>query len=196
MTGRPAPIAPAYYPTVDSSSPSAAESVAAISAALVPRTGEVAADIFDLIVQEIPPLRSDQRVVALLAASVSENVTTVLHILQHDIGLDNVHVPAAAEEYARRLAQQGAPMSALLRAYRIGAARFQEWCLQELAQCTDSAPVVSEAAMRIAGVLAAYIDRVSEELVLAYEIRKRQLAAEPERGQSSPRTGPAPRRAA
>jgi hypothetical protein len=157
---------------VESSTPSATESVSEVTAALVPRTAEVSADIFDLIVREIPQLRSDQRVLALLEASVGENVATVLHVLQHDIGLDKVHAPAAAEEYARRLAQQGAPLSALLRAYRIGAARFQDWCLQELAHRTDSAPVVSAAGLRIAGILAGYIDRVSEELVLAYESEK------------------------
>ncbi len=157
---------------MDSLIQSAADSVCNVTAALVPRTTEVAADIFALIVQEIPQLRSDQRVLALLEASVDENVTTVLHILQHDIGLEKIHAPAAAEEYARRLAQQGVPMAALLRAYRLGSARFQEWCLQELARRTHSAPVVSAAGLRIAGILAGYIDLVSEEIVSAYESEK------------------------
>ena len=157
---------------MDSLIPSAAESVSDVTAALVSRTAEVAADIFALIVQEIPQLRRDQRVLTLLEASVDENVTTVLHILQHDIGLEKVRAPAAAEEYARRLAQQGVPIAALLRAYRLGSARFQEWCLQELARRTDSARVVSAAGLRIAGILAGYIDRVSEEIVSAYESEK------------------------
>jgi hypothetical protein len=157
---------------VDSLTSSAAGSVSAVSSALVPRTAEVAADIYGLIVGEIPQLRGDQRVLTLLEASVGENVATVLHILQHDIDLGKVHAPAAAEEYARRLAQRGVPIAALLRAYRIGAARLQDWCLQELARRTDSAPTVSAAGLRIAGILAAYIDRVSEEVVSAYESAK------------------------
>ena len=36
----------------------------------------------------------------------------------------------------RRLAQRGIPIVALLRAYRIGAARFQDWCLEELGRRT------------------------------------------------------------
>ncbi|HEX9352461.1 MAG TPA: hypothetical protein VF933_01375 [Streptosporangiaceae bacterium] len=143
-----------------------------VSAALVPRTAEVAADIYGLIVREIPQLRGDQRVLTLLEASVGENVATVLHILQHDIDLEKVHAPAAAEEYARRLAQRGVPIAALLRAYRIGSARFKDWCLQELAHRTESVPTVSATGLRIAGILAAYIDRVSEELVSSYESAK------------------------
>jgi hypothetical protein len=45
---------------------SAAESASAVSAALVPRSAELSADIYRLIVREIPALRGDQRVLALL----------------------------------------------------------------------------------------------------------------------------------
>jgi hypothetical protein len=55
---------------------SAAESVSEVSAALVPRAAELAADIYRLIVREIPALRGDQRILALLEASVAENVAT------------------------------------------------------------------------------------------------------------------------
>ena len=136
---------------MDRSSPSAAESASAVSAALDPRAAEMSADIYGLIVREIPQLRSDKRVLALLESSVAENVATVLHILQHDIDLEKVRAPAAAEEYARRLAQRGVPIAALLRAYRIGSARFEDWCLQELGRQTDNASIVSAAGLRIAG---------------------------------------------
>jgi len=157
---------------VDSSSPSAAEHSAEVGGALVPRTAEVSADIYRLIVEEIPQLRGDRRVLKLLEASVGENVAAMLHILQHGIDLENVHAPAAAGEYARRLAQRGMPAAALLRAYRIGSTRFLDWCLQELARRTDDASLVSAAGMRIAGTTAAYIDKVSEEVLLAYEAEK------------------------
>jgi len=157
---------------MDRSSPSAAESASEVSAALTPRADEMSADIYRLIVREIPHLRNDKRVLTLLEASVAENVATILHILQHGIDLEMVHAPAAAEEYARRLAQRGVPVAALLRAYRIGSARFQDWCLQELGRRSDNAAVVSAAGLRIAGIVAAYIDQVSEEVVSAYESEK------------------------
>jgi hypothetical protein len=132
----------------------------------------MSAEIYGLIVQEIPQLRGDKRVLALLEASVGENVATVLHVIQHGIELENVHAPASAEEYARRLAQRGVPASALLRAYRIGAARFQDWCLEELGRSTDNASIVSAAGLRIADTTSAYIDKVSEEVLSAYEAEK------------------------
>jgi DNA-binding PucR family transcriptional regulator len=132
----------------------------------------MSADIYGLIVREIPQLRGDERVLTLLESSVAENVTTVLHVLQHGIDLEKVRAPTAAEEYARRLAQRGIPLAALLRAYRIGSARFEDWCLQELGRQTDNAAIVSAAGLRIARVLASYIDQVSEELVSAYESEK------------------------
>ncbi len=132
----------------------------------------MSADIYGLIVREIPQLRGDKRVLTLLEASVGENVATLLHVIQHDIELENVRAPAAAEEYARRLAQRGVPASALLRAYRIGSARFQDWCLEELGRSTDNASIISAVALRVAEITAAYIDKVSEELLSAYEGEK------------------------
>jgi DNA-binding PucR family transcriptional regulator len=132
----------------------------------------MSADIYGLIVREIPQLRGDKRVLTLLEASVGENVATLLHVIQHGIDLENVHTPAAAEEYARRLAQRGIAASALLRAYRIGSARFQDWCLEELGRSTDNASIVSAAALRIADMTSAYIDKVSEEVLSAYEAGK------------------------
>src|SRR5215211_2904644 len=168
----PAASSAAYHPAVERAGPTDAQHAADVSGALAPHTAELSADIYELIVREIPQLRADSRVLTLLQASVAENVATVLHILQHGIDLDRVHAPAAAEEYARRLAQRGSPMAALLRAYRIGSTRFQHWCLQELGRTTDDASIVSAAGLRIAETTAAYIDRISEELVAAYEAEK------------------------
>jgi len=151
---------------------SAAESTSAVSGSLVPRTGEMSDDIYRLIVREISALRGDRRVLTLLEASVGENVAAMLHILQHGIEMEKVHAPAAAEEYARRLAQRNVPIAALLRAYRIGSARFEDWCLQELGRQTDNASIISATGLRIAGVTASYIDKVSEEVVSAYEAEK------------------------
>jgi GGDEF-like domain len=162
----------AYHPAVDQAAPTVAQHAADATGALGPHSAELTADIYQLIVREIPQLRADSRVLALLEASVAENVATVLHILQHGIDPDHVHAPAAAEQYARRLAQRGIPITALLRAYRIGSTRFQHWCLQELARQTDDAAILSAAGLRIAETTAAYIDQVSEELVSAYEAEK------------------------
>ncbi len=143
-----------------------------MAGALAPRTDEISTDVYQLIVEEIPKLRTDTRVLALLAASVGENVATVLHVLRHGIDVGEVRAPAAAQEYARRLAQRGVPLTSLLRAYRIGSTRFQNWCLRELAHHTADASIVGAAGIRIAEITATYIDQVSEELVSANEAEK------------------------
>ena len=98
------PAAP--YPSTDPTRPSPIDSAADVGAALAPRFPELSADIYQLIVREIPSLRGGPRVLTLLEVSVAENVAAVLHIVQHDIDLEKVHAPAAAEEYDRRLAQR------------------------------------------------------------------------------------------
>jgi PucR C-terminal helix-turn-helix domain/GGDEF-like domain len=157
---------------MESLSASAAESAAEVGAALSQRLAEVSGDVYHLIVQEISQLRGDRRILSLLEASVGENVATMVHVIQHGIDLDQVHAPAAADEYARRLAQHDVPVAVLLRAYRIGSARFQDRCLAELGQRTDNAALISAAGLHIARVVAVYIDKVSEEVVSAYELEK------------------------
>ena len=118
----------------------------------------------------------------LLASSVHGNVDTCLQVMQHRIDLGNVHAPAAAAEYARRLAQRGIPLAALLRAYRVGHACFFDWLLNELAKQTNDAEMVSTTALSMSRVVAEYIDQTSEGIVLAYEqekedwLRKRSTA--------------------
>ena len=162
----------AYHPRMDLMSPSVAEHVADVAGALAPRGAELSADVYDLIVREIPQLRADRQGLTLLDTGVSENVATVLHILQHGIDIERIRIPPAAEEHVRRLAQRGVPLTAVLRSYRIGATRFQHWCFQELARRTADATVVSAAGLLITEVIASYIDRVSEELVSTYEYER------------------------
>ncbi len=157
---------------MDRSTPSVAEIISDASGALVPHSRELSEYIYDLIVREIPQLRGDRRILALLEASVEENVATLLHVFQNGIDLETVHAPAAAEAYARRLAQRGVDVVALLRAYRIGSARFQDACLQELGQRTDNAATINAAVLSLAEITASYIDKVSEEVVSAYESEK------------------------
>src|SRR5260221_10666683 len=68
----------AYYPPADGLSPSAGERISEVSGALTPRTAEMSAEIYRLIVREIPQLRSDRRVLTLLEARVGEDVPTML----------------------------------------------------------------------------------------------------------------------
>jgi DNA-binding PucR family transcriptional regulator len=145
-----------------------ADLVTEITTAVSRTADDVSEDIYKLILREIPQLDEDKPLLALLASSVDSNVVTCLQIMQHRIDLAAVRAPASALEYARRLAQRGTPLTALLRAYRIGHTRFSEWLLMELAQHTDDAETVTATVRSVTGMVAGYIDQISEEMVTAY----------------------------
>jgi hypothetical protein len=142
--------------------------MADVAAAVGRRAAAVREDVYHVILREIPQLRDDKPLLALLAASVGSNVDTCLQIMQHRIDLTAVAAPAAAVEYARRLAQRGTPLTALLRAYRVGHARFSDWLLRELAQQVSEARLISAATLGMCGIVAGYVDQISEEVVAAY----------------------------
>jgi DNA-binding PucR family transcriptional regulator len=155
-------------PQVDMDRPAAAELIADVAGAVTRRVAAVAEDVYEVIVREIPQLGDDKPVLALLASSVDSNVETCLQIMQHRIDLAAVQAPAAAVEYARRLAQRGTPLTALLRAYRVGHTCLADWLLRELAQQADDVEMISAATLGMSKVVAGYIDQTSEEMVAAY----------------------------
>jgi DNA-binding PucR family transcriptional regulator len=155
-------------PQVDTDGPAIAELMADVAAAVSRRAAAVSQQVYDVILRDIPELRDDQAVLALLASSVHSNVGTCLQIVQHQIDLSDVRAPAASLEYARRRAQRGTPLTALLRAYRLGHTCFSDWLLKELAQQTDDAATITAATLGMSKIVAGYVDQTSEEIVAAY----------------------------
>src|SRR5437016_2906276 len=100
--------------------PAVAELMAHVAAAVSRRAAAVSGEVYEVILREIPELRDDKSVLTLLASSVHSNVGTCLQVMQHQIDLSAVQAPAAALEYARRRAQRGTSLTALLRQYDVG----------------------------------------------------------------------------
>ena len=148
--------------------PAVDELMADVAAAVARRAAAVYEDVYEVILREIPQLRDDKPVLALLGSSVHSNVDTCLQIMQYQIDLADVQAPAAAVEYARRLAQRGTALTALLRAYRVGHACFSSWLLRELARQADDAQMITAATLDMSKIVAGYIDQTSEEIVAAY----------------------------
>src|ERR1700734_4110386 len=155
-------------PQVDIDGAAVAELMASVAATVSRRVAAVSDDVYEVILREIPELHDDKPVLALLASSVHSNVGTCLQIMQHQIDLSAVRAPAASLEYARRRAQRGTPLTALLRAYRLGHTCFSDWLLKELAQQTRDAEAITATTQAMARLVAGYIDQVSEEMVTAY----------------------------
>jgi DNA-binding PucR family transcriptional regulator len=143
--------------------------VAAVGAAAGARLLELTHEIWLLLTHDIPQLQADVVVEKLLDASVEENVTTLSHVFEHGTPLDDVDAPAAAVEYAKRLAQRGVPIVALIRAYRIGHGRFLERCVEEIAARSPDAELAAAVTARLVDVSFRYIDRVSEQLIATYQ---------------------------
>jgi hypothetical protein len=155
-------------PQVDMDDPAVAELMADVAAAVSRRAAEVSEEVYEVVLQEIPELHDDKTVLALLASSVHSNVGTCLQIMRHQIDLDAVQAPAASLEYARRRAQRGTPLTALLRAYRLGHTCFSDWLVKELARQAADAQMITAATLGMSKIVAGYVDQTSEEIVAAY----------------------------
>ncbi|MBV9350671.1 MAG: PucR family transcriptional regulator, partial [Mycobacterium sp.] len=143
--------------------------VAETAAGMHDRLGEVSSVIRCSLEDEIPELRGDAGLSDLLGASVEGNVDTLLQALRYDIAVQRVEAPTAALEYARRLAQHGVPVNALVRAYRLGQRRMNEQlfaAVRSLDVASTTRYAVIEA---ITATLSEYIDWVSQQVVVVYE---------------------------
>lgn len=143
--------------------------VASIAARLNERRATVTGQVRDEIAAKVPELRGDAATVELLSASVEGNIDTILHALHHAIAVDRITAPAAAVEYARRLAQHGVPVNALVRGYRLGQRRLTELIFAEL-EALNIDPLARVATIEtITRVTFDYIDSVSQQVVAVYE---------------------------
>lgn len=118
---------------------------------------------------QIPELRGDERITELLGPSVEGNVDTVLRSFRYDIAVERVEAPTAALEYARRLAQHGVPVNALVRAYRLGQRLMNELIFAEVRALDVSEQMRYSVIEAISATLFEYIDWISQQVVVAYE---------------------------
>ncbi|MEW1660790.1 helix-turn-helix domain-containing protein [Streptomyces sp. NPDC093707] len=149
--------------------PEAAQQLSVVAENVGSHLPEVSRDVGAYLLAEIPELRGDATVIKILLASVAENVATLLHVFENDIPLEKVEGPAAALEYSRRLAQRGIPLSAMIRAYRLGHWRFLQWCLDELKKLDADDGISTATSRRMLQVSFGYIDQVTEHVILVYQ---------------------------
>ncbi|OEV13768.1 PucR family transcriptional regulator [Streptomyces nanshensis] len=125
-------------------------------------------------VEVIPEFRHDEAVRELMVASTSSNLVAIVDLLRHSIPVEQISVPAAAAEYARRFAQHSLSLEALLRAYRLGENRFTQWGITALDRIGDVPTHLALAAVaELSRRTNSYIDRVIEGLIDIYETERR-----------------------
>ncbi|MEU8639287.1 helix-turn-helix domain-containing protein [Amycolatopsis sp. NPDC048633] len=141
-----------------------------IAGTLADRAGELTGELVQLYAADLPQLvNDDERMVSLLSASVYQNIETALQIFRHGIDPATVDPPAAAMEYARRLAQRGTPVFDLIRAYDLGQAAMLDFGFQECIRLVDDAALLGAMMRRLLKVAYEFITRVVRQLVSVYQ---------------------------
>ena len=143
--------------------------VAEVAGRLHDRLVDVSSAVRRSLEDQIPELRGDAALVELLGTSVEGNVDTILYSLRYDIAVERVEAPTAALEYARRLAQRGVPVNALVRAYRLGQRRMNELVFAELRAIDIPESMRVAVIEAITGTMFEYIDWMSQQVVGVYE---------------------------
>lgn len=149
--------------------PAAATASTVVMDRLIARQAAVSQSVQHALASQITQLRGDRELVQLLGASVAGNVETIFNALRHDIPLDNIEPPTAALEYARRVAQRGVPMDALVRAYRLGHSLVIDAASDEINAAGLDARIGLTVFERITSVSFRYIDWISQQVVVVYE---------------------------
>ncbi|WP_330348717.1 helix-turn-helix domain-containing protein [Streptomyces sp. NBC_00582] len=149
------------------------EAAKGIQAELEHLTAEMTAMFVDVI----PEFRHDDAVRRLMVASTSSNLAAIVDMLALNISLDDITVPPAAAEYARRFAQHDLSLEALLRAYRLGEHMFVQWAMTTLRDLDLPTDEALAAMSRIALLTNSYIDQVIERLIDIYGNERRRWDA-------------------
>ncbi|SOJ54838.1 Purine catabolism regulatory protein [Mycobacterium simulans] len=128
---------------------------------------EFIAELFDAMKAEIQGLNYDTRMMDMWRASLTENVVAAIHYLDRDAPTSLIEAPAAALAYARAAAQRDIPLAPLVRAHRLGHARFLEVAMQYVSalEPAQQVPTIIELVNRAARL----IDLVADQLIMAYE---------------------------
>jgi DNA-binding PucR family transcriptional regulator len=136
------------------------------------RMAELTGSIQDIVVTEIAELAGDAQMVQLLRDSIDGNVATVFSAIRHAIPIDKVELPTAAVEHARRMAQRGTTVNALVRAYRLGHKAVLDAVLDEIGASDLKPPLALAVFSEISEVTFGYIDWITQQVVITYQTER------------------------
>ena len=160
----------------DSTQDAIVKNAAVITSRLGDKLADITAYVQKLLVADISELRGDEQLLQLLRDTVSGNIDTFFSAVRNTIPLERIEPPAAALEYARRLAQRDVSANALTRAYRLGHRAALKFVLDEI-RASELEPSLSLDVYELMETNSfGYIDEVSQRVVAVYqEERERWL---------------------
>ncbi|UUU25793.1 ATP-binding SpoIIE family protein phosphatase [Streptomyces sp. DSM 40750] len=147
--------------------PTADGLVSRVARELASRADELIAEVERCLRHEMPELWEFSD--AMASENVAGHVVPVLSALQYGVDPGDIEVPSAELARVRRLARHGIPVSSVLRAFRLGQGVILDRLLEEMPRRTDDADLISEAARSLIATATGYVDRTSEQGVVAYE---------------------------
>jgi hypothetical protein len=146
-----------------------AKAAATIVSGMEDQLNDITRSTQEWLVAEIAELRGDTQLLQLLRDTVSSNIDTFFSAIRHRIPIEHIEPPAAALEYARRLAQREVSANALVRAYRLGHQAVLKTALEEI-RASELDPKLGLGVYDlIATISFDYIDRISQRVVATYQ---------------------------
>jgi DNA-binding PucR family transcriptional regulator len=146
-----------------------ARSAAAVIAKVGERLGELARRVQQMLVTEIAELGDDAQLMELLHDSVEGNIDTVFSAIRHGIPIERVEPPTAALEQARRLAQRGVSVNALVRAYRLGHKAVLHVVRDEVRASGLESQLSLDVFGQISEITFGYIDWITQQVLSTYQ---------------------------
>ncbi|WP_260860298.1 hypothetical protein [Streptomyces cupreus] len=117
---------------------------------LAPRADELIADVTRRLRREVPELWSAPDLARMTSENIAEHVVGVLAGLELGIEPSDIEPPPADADRARRLARHGTPVTAMLRAHRLGQGVVLDRLLAEMPpRLTNDAELISAASRRL-----------------------------------------------
>ncbi|MFE9867817.1 SpoIIE family protein phosphatase [Streptomyces sp. NPDC005506] len=136
---------------------------------LSPRADELIHDVEQCLRREVPELWDEPDIAQMTRENIAEHVIALLFGIEHGIEPRRIDQPAADAERARRLAQRGKPVTAMLRAFPLAHGRILDRLLEVLPRLTRDAESINAATRKLIALSIAYMGRTSETGVLAFQ---------------------------
>lgn len=144
----------------------------AVARALNERSPAVVDQLMSVVLDRMEELQDDDSATDRLRASIESNVVALLHLMESPVDEELVEAPAGAVQWALALAQRGASLTVLWRAYHLCGAEFFAICLRELVGQRAEADDLASDVARLNTFLHAYIDHVVQRTAVAYEAER------------------------
>ncbi|WP_328919744.1 SpoIIE family protein phosphatase [Streptomyces sp. NBC_00208] len=136
---------------------------------LSPRADELIRDVEQCLRREVPELWDEPDIAQMTRENVAEHVIALLFGIEHGVEPRRIAQPAADAERARRLAQRGKPVTAMMRSAPLAHGRVLDRLLEELPRLSNDAESINAAARKLIALSIQYMDRTSETGVLAFQ---------------------------